>query len=247
MHMTFNRLKHFCIGATDGDIGHVSDAYIDIATWTVRYLVVTTGVWLASRRILLIPLAIKSIDPAGRVLNTVLSQYQIQTSPEINTDEPISRQHESRLSTHYRYPRYWEENGLPGQGAYPSIVPSSLSYRGTSYLDREECDRAAQMDARKAAKAQALEDAPLRTGSKIMNRMVRATDGDLGTVQDACIDTAAWSITDLILDTGNWMNAHRIRVDPRWIQSWSEPGSVLVVNRTRGRLAGTAAYLPEIV
>ena len=38
-------LKNYTIGATDGEIGHVSDFYFDDRSWVIRYLVIKTGSW----------------------------------------------------------------------------------------------------------------------------------------------------------------------------------------------------------
>ena len=44
--------------ATDGAIGHVKDFYFDDEAWVIRYLVVDTGSWLSSRKVLISPIAI---------------------------------------------------------------------------------------------------------------------------------------------------------------------------------------------
>lgn len=41
------------IGATDGEIGKVKEYYFDDETWTIRYLVVETGNWLFSHKVLI--------------------------------------------------------------------------------------------------------------------------------------------------------------------------------------------------
>ena len=45
----FSHIKHMSLGATDGEIGTIKDAYFDDERWTLRYLVVTTGSWLSGR------------------------------------------------------------------------------------------------------------------------------------------------------------------------------------------------------
>lgn len=37
------------LGATDGDIGHVKDFYLDDQNWAIRYLVADTSSWLPGR------------------------------------------------------------------------------------------------------------------------------------------------------------------------------------------------------
>jgi hypothetical protein len=49
---TTNDLFDCTIGATDGPIGRVKDCYFDAETWVIRYLVVDTGTWLSSRKVL---------------------------------------------------------------------------------------------------------------------------------------------------------------------------------------------------
>jgi len=55
-------LEGYGIRATDGTIGHVKDFCFDDHTWVVRYLVVETGSWLSSRKVLISPIAIGHPD-----------------------------------------------------------------------------------------------------------------------------------------------------------------------------------------
>jgi hypothetical protein len=50
------------IHATDGDLGHVHDVYIEDGQWRVRYLQVDTRHWLLDRHVLLAPTAVQSLD-----------------------------------------------------------------------------------------------------------------------------------------------------------------------------------------
>jgi hypothetical protein len=51
-------MEGYSIAATDGIIGHVKDHYFDDGAWAIRYLVVETGAWLSSRKVLISPMAI---------------------------------------------------------------------------------------------------------------------------------------------------------------------------------------------
>jgi uncharacterized protein YrrD len=51
-------LEGYVIRATDGPIGHVKDFYFDDKSWVVRYLIVDTGSWLSSRKVLISPMSI---------------------------------------------------------------------------------------------------------------------------------------------------------------------------------------------
>ena len=100
------------IGATDGDIGHVKDFYFDDKTWSIRYLVVDTGSWLGGREVLLPPhvfaptaLAISNSD--NRVLPANLTRQQIENSPSVDSQRPVSRQFEAEYHRYYGWPVYW--------------------------------------------------------------------------------------------------------------------------------------------
>ena len=94
-------LHGFAIGAVDGDIGTVTDCYFDDATFTVRYVVVETGGWLADRKVLLSPTAFGAVDWEHRRIATGLNRAQVESSPDIDTQKPVSRQHETIYFGHY--------------------------------------------------------------------------------------------------------------------------------------------------
>jgi hypothetical protein len=90
--------------------------------WVIRYFVVDTGSWLSSRKVLIAPIAIGQPDWAKKVLPVSITKEQVKHSPHIDTDKPVSRQHEMRYLEHYGYPYYWGGAGLWGGGAYPGLM-----------------------------------------------------------------------------------------------------------------------------
>ena len=89
--------------ATDGDIGHVKDFYFDDEAWVVRYLIVETGNWLSSRKVLISPIAIGRSNWADKVLSVSITRDKVKNSPDIDTDKPVSRQHEMKYLGYYDY------------------------------------------------------------------------------------------------------------------------------------------------
>jgi hypothetical protein len=100
-------LKGFTIGATDGDLGHVEAFYFDDTSFTVRHLVVNTAGWLSGRKVLISPIALRDVDWDRRRINVALSKSQVEASPPIDTDEPVSRQREVEYYRYFGYPSYW--------------------------------------------------------------------------------------------------------------------------------------------
>jgi len=114
MLRSMDDLKDYTIHATDGNIGHVKDFYFDDETWAIRYLIVDTGSWLSNRKVLISPIAIRIPNWRDRVLPVSITKEQVRNSPDIDTDKPVSRQHEVEFQEHYNYPSYWGGAGLWG-------------------------------------------------------------------------------------------------------------------------------------
>ena len=102
-----NELKGYTIEASDGDIGEVVQFYFDDEKWTIRYLVADTGGWLMGRRVLISPAALGRVDSNSRRLHVNMTKERVENSPSIDTDRPVSRQHETDYYNYYGYPYYW--------------------------------------------------------------------------------------------------------------------------------------------
>jgi hypothetical protein len=101
MNRSVNSLKGFTMGATDGEIGKVKEFYFGDRTWTIRYLIVETGSWLSSRKVLISPEALLTPDCAAQVFPVNLTMEQVKNSPNIDTDMFVSRQQEVELNKFY--------------------------------------------------------------------------------------------------------------------------------------------------
>jgi uncharacterized protein YrrD len=222
-------LRGFAIHATDGMIGEVADLYFDDEDWAIRYLVVDTGHWLSGRRVLISPLALGHVDWMAQQISVRLTRARVQGSPDIDTQKPVSRQHEAAYSGYYGYPLYWGGAGLWGMGAYPgSLMPD---------LRLEEEMRTAGAPATKTS-----EDCHLRSSRVVIGNHVHATDGDIGHVEDLLVDDRTWAIRYMIVNTSNWWGGHHVLVAPQWIEavSWSE--ARVSVDLTRQAVKDAPAY-----
>lgn len=234
-------LEGCAIRATDGTIGHVTDLYFDDLTWAVRYLVVETGHWLASRKVLISPIAVGHPDWEARVLPVSITRSQVQLSPDIDTDKPVSRQHEMLYLGYYGYPYYWAGDGLWGQGSYPGVMMLGLGNGGADAAYRH----AQAQDARKEAEDAHSGDAHLRSCQAMTKYHIEATDGGIGHVQSLLLDDDSWAIRYMVVDTSNWWLGHQVLVAPHWIQeiSWSE--AIVTVNLTQQAIRDAPQYDPE--
>ena len=224
-------LRGYAIRATDGVIGDVDDFYFDDEDWAIRYLVVDTGSWLSGRKVLVSPLAIGHPDWLARFLPVSLTKTQVETSPDIDTRKPVSRQHEAEYFGHYGYPYYWGGAGLWGMGAYPG----SLTIEGRIEED---------MKLKRTAATQTTDDSHLRSCSAVIGHHVHATDGDIGHVENFLIDDHTWAIRYLIVDTSNWWGGHQVLVAPQWIEAVSWLDGRVSVGLTRQAVKGAPPYDP---
>lgn len=109
----------------DGELGNLQDCLFDDRTWTVRYMVVETGSWLSSRRVLLSPSITGRPDWDKRVLPVDLAIDQVRNSPDVDTAKPVSRQEEIAMSQHYGWPAYWSMEPLFMPVPMPEDLPAS--------------------------------------------------------------------------------------------------------------------------
>ena len=226
-------LRGYAIGASDGDIGQVDDLYFDDEAWVLRYLAVDTGTWLPGRRVLISPISLGHPDWMVQRLPVALTRERVKQSPDIDTQKPVSRQHEADYSRYYGYPYYWGGMGMWGMGAYPGYLTSASAVQ-------------ADMDTRSAeAKAShEADDSHLRSCKAVTGHHIEATDGEIGHVEDFLLDDETWAIRYIVVDTSNWWLGHKVLVAPRWIRSVSWLDGTVSVDLTRQAVKDAPPYDP---
>lgn len=235
-------LRGYAIRATDGVIGHVKDIYFDDHNWVVRYFVAETGTWLSSRKLLISPIAIGEADWAARVLPVSITKEQVKGSPDIDTDRPISRQHETQYLQYYGYRHYWGGCGLWGGAAYPGAMLTGAGYArsGADYLMAQANDARAAEAAEERRKDNS--DPYLRSCNVLLKYHIEATDGGMGHVKGLLIDDETWAIRYLVVETSNWWLGHQVLIAPRWIRAMSWPGDTITVDLTRQAVKSAPRY-----
>jgi sporulation protein YlmC with PRC-barrel domain len=241
MLRSVQELEGYAIRATDGTIGHVKDIYFDDHNWAVRYFVVETGSWLSSRKVLISPIAIGKPDWTARVLPVSITKEQVKNSPDIDTDKPVSRQHEMQYLGYYGYPYYWGGAGLWGSGAYPGAMLTGVGYNGSGanyLLEQAEDARAEAAEERRQDNS----DPYLRSCNALLRYHIEATDGSMGHVKGLLVDEETWAIRYLIVETSNWWGGHQVLIAPQWIQELNWPDATIAVNLTRRAVKEAPAY-----
>jgi hypothetical protein len=239
-------LLGFSIGAADGIIGTVKDIYFDDSAWVIRYVVVETGAWLSSRRVLISPIAVSASPWQTRVLSVSLTKNQVKNSPSIGTDEPVSRQHELEYLRYYGYSFYWGGGGLWGRGAHPGSLISGLELEGAEVAYRRTQMEDARADAEADAEHRKHGDHHLRSCNTVMAYRIHASDGDIGHVKGFLLDEKTWAIRYMIVNTSDWWRGHDVLISPQWIEDVRWDDNKVLVSLTRDQVKNAPPYSADL-
>jgi hypothetical protein len=200
-------LKGSRLQARDGELGKIKDLYFDDETWIVRYLVADTGTWLSGRKVLISPFAVQRIRADGHGVEVNLTRKQIEESPSIEMDMPVSRQFEREYHEYYNWPVYWSgpwswgpvpcPDGLT-PGVMPLAPPSSAPARHG--------------------------EAHLRSVKDVTGYAIQALDNHFGHIAGFIMEEQNWAIRYLVADTRNWLPGKKVLLPAHWISSvsWGE-------------------------
>ncbi|MCM5557055.1 PRC-barrel domain-containing protein [Pleomorphomonas sp. JP5] len=217
-----SKIKGYTVVATDGEIGTVSDLLFDDQSWHIRWLVVDAGTWFTDRRVLLPTSTLGHADETAKTFTVKLTRQQVKDSPDIDTERPVSRQAESDIYGYYGWSPYW--GGGLYVGGYGTGMTAPLMAPTPDMLRVE----------REATEAQNRRDDPnLRSIDAVVGYYIKATDGDIGHVEDMLVEEADWSIHYLVIDTKNWWPGKKVLLSPRSARDidWADKTVALNVDR----------------
>lgn len=167
-------IQDYAVMATDGEMGTVYDWLFDDRDWAIRYLVVETGSWLSSRRVLLAPLVLHEPDTRQRHVPVALTREQVQYSPDVDTDKPVSRQKESDLHAYYGWPRYW----VRSDPLFTGLV--NAGYTATELRRKEKALRRGNRH--------------LRSARTVLGYQLYTSAGESGTLEDGLFEAPSWTL-----------------------------------------------------
>ena len=154
MLQVISPLKGFAIEASDGRIGTVVDYLFDDASWKVRWFVIDCGMWLTGRKVLIHPSAISREDLEQQQFVVALTKAQVEESPKLLEDQPVSQQMENQLYSYYGWDPHWggaNLSAIPGAMASPLMAPP---YLGLGPTDEAETARRRPAAGSRSAPAQ---------------------------------------------------------------------------------------------
>jgi hypothetical protein len=221
----------YAIEASDGRLGTVSDLLFEDVGWAVRWLVVDTGNWLPGRKVLLPLTALGQPDRALRNFPVALTMRQEKESPDIDTDQPVSRQTEAQVYSHYGREPYWRRGSFPTGDA--TATPSADLLRLSELKPLNPISVDTQLS---------VGDPHLRAIAAVATCDVHATDGAIGHVADLLVDDGNWHIRYIIVDTTNWWPGEMVLISPGLIQEIDWPRRLVQLDVDRQKVKDSPPY-----
>ncbi len=203
MLRSVKELLGYQVQAMDGELGKVDDFYFEDREWTIRYLVVDTGEWLANRKVLIYSFALEHPSWAQRKFPIHFSKDMVKKSPPIDLAKPVSRQQEVELFEYYKWMPYWgpehsEHPPIPEEERAEKVEESRNTETHSSYI--------------------------LRSFNEVKGYSIHAQDGDIGHLEDLIVDDDEWELRYFVVDTRNWMPAKQVLLAIEWANKiqWME-------------------------
>jgi len=214
-------LSGYKLHSLDGNIGKVEEFYFDDRYWTVRYLVANTGNWLTGRQVLISPYALEAVNKEEQSITIALSKQQIEDSPPLDHDMPVSQQFEESYSGHYGWPVYWNGPYMWGTNSY--IERNPKMWRESTHGDKSW-------------------DPHLRNTAAMRGYSIQASDGEIGYIDDFIIDDETWAIRYLVIATQKWWPGKKVLIAPQWIERVSWDLSKVFVNLSRDAIKNSPEF-----
>lgn len=203
MVMKAKEVVGYTLLSKDGEIGKVKEFYFDDRHWVIRYLVADTGQWLDDRSVLLSPYALLEVNQEEKQVIVDLTKKQIEESPPIKSDMPVSQQFEELYHSYYGWPVYWNNSYTWGNSP---VIIRDPKQRQSNNLGGKPWNP------------------NLRSTLSVQGYYIQALDDEIGHVKDFIIDDETWEIRYMVIDTRNWLPGKKVLVSPEWIErvSWEE-------------------------
>jgi uncharacterized protein YrrD len=220
MYITFANIQGFSVKTWDQDIvGHIKSLYFDELTWTVRYILIETILFVDKKTAIIAPVAIDKIKPDERMVVLSLKKEHIEKSPDVDGVMPLSREKELELAERYEWPAYWEDLSA----SMPEVVEELAISKESPTADRTE-----------------MENNPIRDMAAILSYQVVAQDDSAGSAKDFIFDTDTWHVAFLIVNVSG-LHGHDVMLPPTAIAKvdWQEKTVYT------GTLADTVKKAPE--
>ncbi len=227
------------------DIGKVKDFYFDSNQLIVRYAIVDTGGWLSGRKVLISPGAFRKPNWKEKEFSVDLSKEEIENSPSIDEEKPVSRQAEVDLAEYYDWPLYWAPMaGAHGYAGVNYTRPISINveeFKDGNQVNLKDEDKSEDDKEDKACED---ENCYLRSFKEVSGYNIKALDGEIGHLENLMVADESWIIHYLLVDTRNWLPGKKVLVAPEWLNRVSYINKEIDVELHKDTIKNAPEYDP---
>ena len=227
----FNDIQGLPLIASDGDFGRVRDVLVDTGTWIARYVLVDSGSRIPERAFIVPPSEIEVAREDGEALRVSLTQGQIEKSPLLPPDRPVSRQEEERLHTYFGWQPYWVDE-LPPESHTPPVPQG----------DQMTGDRQAQSTPQDPPPG----ETHLRSSREMVGYHVQANDGQVGRVSDMILDDESWAVRYFVIDAGEALLSKKLLLAAHLIDRVSFDQFSVFVDLEADQAKGSPEFDPTV-
>jgi hypothetical protein len=251
------------VHATDEYVGIITDCYLDGAEWVVRYLVVDISDVILDRLVLVAPYGIERLDWHGSICRIGASRGEVESSPELEVDQPVSRQYEVALHRHYEWPEYW------GQAAFIDTAQEKKMPQATMPGEDDEVahfeagvDEEYEGDAIGPPEAHEMEaddeevhemdfgeerlegeySTELRSCREMIGYAVMASDGAVGNIKELLFEDEGYLVRFLVVDTGYHHDGKVVLVPEEWVRTIAWEEKAVHVEMSRRAVLGAPGF-----
>ncbi len=220
MYRSMKAIEGCRLKSKNGEIGKIRDFYLDDRDWAIRYAVADTGTWLPGRLVMLSPQAFGTFDWTERVLPVNLTKEQIESSPGIEKEKPVSRRYEEALNSYYGWQPYW------GMGLEPGATPVAAAGAEDAGQDTVKVDP------------------NLRSVKEIRGYTINTKDEENAAhVEGFIVDDDEWKVKYVVADTRNWLpGGKKVIVPLERIAKLDFGRAACVLRMTKGTLEKCPEY-----
>jgi hypothetical protein len=187
-------------------------------------MVADTRKWLPGRKVLISPMSLGTVNWSSRHFQIELTRRQVEDSPPLEEDAPVSRQYEMMFNAFFATPAYWGGTNIWGRHPNPALLRGEHAKLATDFEGPEESH--------------------LRSVKEVTGYHIQATDGNIGHVEDFVVDDEMWALRYVVVDTRNWLPGRKVLVSPQWATAVDWVEEKLRVDLTTDTIKGSPEYEP---
>lgn len=220
-------IHNYRITAEDGEIGRSITFYFDDRKWIVQYFIADTGAWLKEHRIIVSPSLLLEPNWPQQEFPVKITREWISSSQEIEEGDPVSLQKKREMG------------GYDGKPSY--LLTEDIYETVREKLGVENTDK-------KRPRKKVADSPHLISTDGITGYSIKATDGEIGTIEDFIIDDEKWVIRFLVINTGDGRKkteGKRILLSPEWIIRFDPEKQLAPINLPKRRVIDSPEYNPD--